>query len=223
MAGNLLSNNFENIKNEIKLNSPKPEKVELLAVSKKQSVEQIKSLYELGQKKFGENYLQEFLDKRDKINHLKIEWHYIGAIQSKKIRPIVENFSWIQTLDNLKHIKVLQKHAQDLKKKMNILIEVNVAGESSKGGINPNEINIFADEILSCPNLQLRGIMVFPPLGGEEKWFKLANEIFKALQDKLGDSIDTLSMGTSDDFKVAVKFGSTMVRLGTILFGPRVI
>lgn len=217
MDGSLLKDNFTKIKSEISSIS-KENEIKIVAVSKKQSVDKIKELYDLGQRAFGENYLQEFLQKKDKLNHLKIEWHFIGVLQSNKMKQIAENFSWIQTLGDLKHLKMLQKYAHELEKKINILIQINIASEETKNGIKAGEIDNFLVEIKSCPNLILRGIMTFPPPGGEKKWFKISKEIFDNLKS---DQCDTLSMGTSDDFREAIDFGSNMVRLGTVLFGHR--
>ena len=195
------------------------EKIRILAVSKNQHSDAIRQAYHAGQMSFGENYLQESIQKQENLKDLNIEWHFIGAIQSNKTRYIANNFSWVHSLDRLKIAHRLAAQRSDHLPPLNVLIQVAQPGEI-KHGIYPDELLNFSQELLAFPNLNLRGIMYFPPKGGtvKENRGKYAKMVDLA---QYLDNSDTLSMGTSSDYEAAVSAGSTLVRLGTTIFGPR--
>ena len=197
------------------------EKIRILAVSKSQHSDAIRKAYNAGQISFGENYLQESIQKQKNLKDLNIEWHFIGTIQSNKTPYIANNFSWVHSLARLKIARRLAEQRSDNLPPLNVLIQVNQQGET-KNGVNPNELLDFSRQLLKFPNLSLRGIMYFPPKGGtlvenREKYAKMV-DLARSL-----DTADTLSMGTSGDYEAAIAAGSTLVRLGTTIFGPRPI
>ena len=196
------------------------EEVNLIAVSKGQSAAYIRRAYALGIHKFGENYLQEAEEKQSELGDLKIEWHFIGAIQSNKTAYIANNFSWVHSLERLKIAHRLNEQRRKDLPQLNVLIQINLPGED-KSGIQPGELTEFSKEILKLENLRLRGVMYFPPKtetfdGSRAKYLKVI-DLTKSIK-----YMDTLSMGTSSDYKAAIAAGTTMIRLGTTIFGPRV-
>ena len=196
------------------------EEVALIAVSKGQSSAYIRTAYNLGIQKVGENYLQEAEDKQSELGDLEIEWHFIGAIQSNKTAYIANNFSWVHSLERLKIARRLNEQRGRNLPQLNVLIQINLPGES-KSGIQPNELTGFSKEILKLENLRLRGVMYFPPKTdsfdeARAKYLKVIN-LTKSIKH-----MDTLSMGTSSDYEAAIAAGTTMIRLGTTIFGPRV-
>ena len=196
------------------------EEVALIAVSKGQSSAYIRRAYTLGIQKFGENYLQEAEDKQSELGDLEIEWHFIGAIQSNKTSYIANNFSWIHSLERLKIARRLNEQRGKDRPQLNVLIQINLPGES-KNGIQPGELSEFSKEIMNLENLRLRGVMYFPPKTDTfdeslAKYLKVIN-LTKSIK-----YMDTLSMGTSSDYEAAIAAGTTMIRLGTTIFGPRV-
>lgn len=201
----------------------KPHSVGLIAVSKTQPAEAIRAAYDLGQRDFGENYLQEALTKQNALRDLgDIVWHFIGPIQSNKTRSIAENFDWVHAVDRMKTAERLsQQRPLDLPP-LNICIQVNVSGEISKSGADLSDLPDLSDRICQLQRLKLRGLMAIPaPIDPSDldpgKPFRLLRDASK----NLSNSLDTLSMGMSDDLEWAIREGATWVRIGTALFGPR--
>lgn len=196
----------------------------MLAVSKGQSIEKIREAYDAGQQLFGENYLQEALIKMTALSDVHIEWHFIGPIQSNKTRKIAEHFSWVHSVDNLKTAQRLNDQRPAHLPPLNICLEVNISHEISKSGIAPPQTKSLATTCLSLPRLRLRGLMAIPApqidFQQQRAAFHLLAELFHALRGD-GIPLDTLSMGMSDDFEAAIAEGSTIIRLGTAVFGRR--
>lgn len=197
----------------------------VVAVSKKQPISKIEKLYHLGVHDFGENYLQEALEKIEIFKGLDIHWHFIGALQSKKIKEVVRHFQWIHTVSRFSEIEKIAKVAKELGKNPNVLIQVNLAGESSKQGISPDELEEMIKVSLAFPSVKLRGLMFFPPLSDLEEeslyWFAKGKELFDRFQPEGGSSFDSLSMGTSSDYHLAYRSGATHLRIGESLMGLR--
>lgn len=200
------------------------ESVALIAVSKTQSAEAVRSAHTAGQRAFGENYLQESLEKMAALADLPLEWHFIGPIQSNKTRPIAENFAWVHGVDRLKIAQRLSDARPAGLAPLNICIEVNVSGEGSKGGVEPNEVQALAEAVAKFPALKLRGLMTIPAptndIALQRQQFRMLRELLESLQQR-GLALDTLSMGMSEDFPAAITEGATIVRIGTAIFGPR--
>lgn len=195
-----------------------PSHVTLLAVSKQQSIEAITELYQQGQRAFGENYLQEALSKIEALKHLTIEWHFIGHIQRNKTKKIAEHFAWVQSVDSELIAKRLNEARPDRLPPLNICLEVNVDNEPNKSGVTLDAVLPLAKVCLTLPKLRLRGLMAIPKANtNPEHAFQTLRETYDTL-NQLGFSLDTLSMGMSADYELAIKAGSTMVRLGTALF-----
>ena len=213
-----------NIEENISILDKKIEKkTSIIAVSKKKSAELVEQAYLLGIKNFGENYLQEALQKIISLNHLDINWHFIGKIQSNKCKDIARNFQWVHTIDRFKIAKRLNDDCP-LNKIINVLIQINIDNEESKSGINESQVFDLAEKISVLPNLKLKGIMVIPKNNLEinliEESFKKTLEISLKLRNKFSEA-NEISMGMSNDFELAIKNGSTMVRIGTGIFGER--
>lgn len=206
-----------------KLNKKIEKKTSIIAVSKKKSADLVERAYLLGIKNFGENYLQEALQKIISLNHLDINWHFIGKIQSNKCKDIARNFQWVHTIDRFKIAKRLNDNCP-LNKIINVLIQINIDNEESKSGINESQLFDLAEKISVLPNLKLKGIMVIPKNNLEinliEESFKKTLEISLKLRNKFSEA-NEISMGMSNDFELAIKNGSTMVRIGTGIFGER--
>lgn len=223
-----LNNRLHTILNDI--NSAKNQaqrsqnSVQLLAVSKTQSADVVRQVAEAGQRYFGENYLQEALLKINSLTDLKLEWHFIGPIQSNKTKDIAENFDWVQTVDRLKIAQRLDNQRPSHRGKLNICIQINIDNESSKSGIEATELFELAKQISQLSNLQLRGLMIIPTHTvdqlQQQHSFQQACKLYKQLAE-VYPSVDTLSMGMSGDMTIAIAEGSTMVRIGTALFGMR--
>lgn len=199
--------------------------VRLLAVSKTKPVEAIEAAIAAGQTAFGENYVQEGVEKIAYFaQQLNLEWHFIGPLQSNKTRLVAENFDWIQTVDRLKIAERLNVQRPENKAPLNVLIQINISDEESKSGIQPEELSELAKAISQLPNLRLRGLMAIPKPESEAEQQKIAlckmKRLFDCLQAEF-EGIDTLSMGMSDDMASAIECGSTMVRIGTAIFGAR--
>lgn len=198
--------------------------VGLLAVSKTRSAEEIRGCAAHGQLRFGENYLQEGLGKIAQLSDLPLEWHFIGPIQSNKCRDIAAHFDWVHSVDRLKIARLLNDHRPAHRAPLNVCIQVNVSGEASKSGCTPEELPALAAALVQLPRLRLRGLMAIPAPAErfEEQAVPLRRlrEAMAELQQQ-GLTLDTLSMGMSDDLEAAVAEGSTLVRIGTALFGPR--
>ncbi|WGE62457.1 YggS family pyridoxal phosphate-dependent enzyme [Actinobacillus equuli subsp. haemolyticus] len=199
--------------------------VRLLAVSKTKPVEAIEEAISAGQTAFGENYVQEGVEKIAYFaQQSNLEWHFIGPLQSNKTRLVAENFDWIQTVDRLKIAERLNAQRPENKAPLNVLIQINISDEASKSGIQPEEVDELAKAISQLPNLRLRGLMAIPKPESEAEQQKIALRKMQQLFDRLQaefEGIDTLSMGMSDDMQSAIECGSTMVRIGTAIFGAR--
>jgi len=198
--------------------------VNLLAVSKKHSIESIKEAAASGINNFGENYLQEAIAKISALNELNLSWHYIGPVQSNKTLKIAENFEWVQSIDRKKIALRLNEHRENHPNPLNICVQVNLSNENSKSGVPLEETEELCIFVNNLSNLQLRGLMSIPApepnFDNQRTNLKKLKTKFLELQEKI-PSMDTLSMGMSNDFEAAIAEGSTLVRLGTALFGPR--
>jgi pyridoxal phosphate enzyme (YggS family) len=200
--------------------------VTLVAVSKTKPVVAIAAAIAAGQRHFGENYVQEGVQKIQYFSHDKsLTWHFIGPIQSNKTRDIAEHFSWVHSIDRTKIAQRLQQQRPAHLPPLNVLIQVNIDDEDSKSGVAPAQVVELAAEISQLPQLKLRGLMAIPRPSQEpaQQALSLAamHRLFLQLKAEYSD-LDTLSMGMSDDLNVAVEHGSTMVRIGSAIFGPRV-
>lgn len=202
--------------------------VKLLAVSKTKPVEDIYQAYQAGQTAFGENYVQEGVEKIQYFaqKNIPLEWHFIGPLQSNKTKLVAEHFDWMQTLDRKKIADRLNEQRPHYKKPLNVLIQINISDEDSKSGIQPNEMLDLAKQIQNLPHLCLRGLMAIPAssddLATQTQAFTQMYSLFEQLKQALPDAqIDTLSMGMTDDMASAIQCGSTMVRIGTAIFGAR--
>jgi hypothetical protein len=201
-----------------------PAEVNLLAVSKKHPADAIRVAFQAGQKAFGENFLQEAIGKQRQLQNLDIEWHFIGHIQSNKTREIATCFDWVHSIDRLKVAKKLSGHRPPEKTDLSICLQVALADESGKSGVQPDNLAALANQIAALPRLRLRGLMCIPPPSEnptrQRHWFaRLASLQIELNQQGL--NLDTLSMGMSNDLEAAIVEGSTLVRLGTAVFGPR--
>ena len=196
----------------------------LMAVSKMQDSEKIREAYSSGQKNFGENYLQESLGKISELSDLDITWHYIGKIQSNKSKLIAENYDWVHSIDKISTLKKISDHRKNSKDKINVCIQVNLDNEETKSGIAIEKVESFINEAVNFDGINLRGLMAIPMY---EKEYELQYATFmkiKILFDSLvnkGYKLDTLSIGMSSDYSAAVAAGSTIVRIGTSIFGER--
>lgn len=199
--------------------------IKLIAASKKQSPEKIQAAFQAGVSAFGENYLQEALKKMGALATLPIEWHFIGRIQHNKIKKIAEHFDWVQSVADIDTAVRLNKARPMLLPPLNICIEVNISHEKTKAGIAINHVIELADTCRALKHLRLRGLMSIPAKSLDfdlnRKAFHKLQVIANVLRDH-GISIDTLSMGMSSDFEAAIAEGSTMIRIGEMLFGKRV-
>ena len=201
-----------------------PGDVKLLAVSKTKTAAAIRQAYNAGQKAFGENYCQEAAEKQKILSDCDIEWHFIGAIQANKTRYIAEHFDWVHGVNRFKVVKRLNAQRPAFLQPLNVCIEVNIDNEATKSGITPEMLLSLISETSGLEKLRLRGLMVIPKYEENVKVQKLLFEKVAALQQDLIDNgfdLDTLSMGMSHDFEAAIAAGSTIIRLGTAIFGAR--
>ncbi|KYL36814.1 MULTISPECIES: YggS family pyridoxal phosphate-dependent enzyme [Pseudoalteromonas] len=199
--------------------------ITLLAVSKTKPATDIMAAYEQGQRQFGESYVQEAVDKIAQLDTFSdIVWHFIGPIQSNKSALVAANFAWVQSVDRLKIAKRLNSQRPETMPPLNVLIQVNISEEEAKSGCHLNEINELAQYIDQCAHLQLRGLMAIPAKSDDAntqiQYFEQLQTCFDKLQTQY-PHIDTLSMGMSNDVEAAIAAGSTMVRIGTDIFGTR--
>ena len=202
----------------------RPRGVRLLAVSKTQPAEALAALVALGQQAFGENYVQEAQAKQAALADAGIEWHLIGHLQSNKAREAATAFDWVQTVDRIKLVEALARHRPSGRAPLNVLVQVNIDDEASKHGCRPADVPLLARAIAVHPQLALRGLMAIPAPDPDMARRRQAFARMKALFDRLRADhagVDTLSMGMSDDFALAIAEGATMVRVGTALFGTR--
>lgn len=215
-----------------------PDGVRLLAVSKTRTADEVAALAAQGQPAMGENYLQEALDKQALLTDTPLEWHFIGPIQSNKTRKIAEHFQWVHSVENLRIGRRLSDQRPDALGPLDICLQVNVSGEDSKSGCTPAEAQTLALELAALPRLRLRGLMCIPEPTDDETLQRQRFALLRSLHGQIrqaldataeagGDTsarlaaFDTLSMGMSDDLEAAIAEGSTMVRVGTALFGAR--
>jgi PLP dependent protein len=201
----------------------RPGQVRLLAVSKTKPAAAIRALVAEGQRAFGENYVQEALAKQRELQDLPLEWHMIGPLQSNKCPEVARHFDWLQSLDRHRLIPLLARHRPAARGPLQVLVQVNIDDEASKSGCAPADIGALADAVAAHPGLRLRGLMAIPaptPDPARRDAFRRMRALFDALRTSHPHA-DTLSMGMSDDFELAIAEGATMVRVGTALFGKR--
>ena len=213
-----------NITNAEKKYHRSPGSVTLVAVSKSQSTEKIKAAITNEQKDFGESYLQEAMIKIKELRDFDIIWHYIGRIQSKKTKLIAPNFSWVESVSNYEIAELLNKYRPPNMPPLNICIQVNISKEASKSGVFAEDILPLAEKIIRLPRIKLRGLMTIPSY---QESFEQQVATFSALSLELKKlqhhniSLDTLSMGMSEDYEAAISTGATIVRIGTAIFGEK--
>lgn len=212
------------IKENCNLSKRSVEDVTLIGASKSQTIEKIIVAYEEGIKNFGENYLQEAEEKISKLDQ-DIIWHFIGSIQSRKAKRIAEIFDWVHTIDSFKVAEKLNSSRPKSKGALNACLQLNIDDEESKSGLKIENLEEIVQKIEALENLKIRGLMVIPkPRDSEEeqrKVFRKVKEIYDSLI-RQGHNFDTLSMGMTSDYGVAIQEGATMIRIGTGIFGPRI-
>ena len=217
-----IKNNLEEINKNLK-SIDLANKVTLVAVSKQQSIDKIIQAIHVGQKIFGENYLQEAIKKIELLKEHKLEWHFIGPIQSNKCKLIAENFSWVHTVDRLKIARRINEARENMPP-INICIQINISQEDTKSGLLLDDLDNFADGLKTYDNLKIRGLMAIPSNSlSDEKLtieFNLLRDKYEVMKKKYL-SMDTLSMGMSNDYLLAIKNGSNLVRIGSKIFGKR--
>jgi pyridoxal phosphate enzyme (YggS family) len=196
-----------------------PGAVTLLAVSKTHAPAMIEAACGAGQRAFGENYVQEALQKMDALAGLPLEWHLVGPLQSNKTRAVAERFDWVHTVDREKVARRLAEQRPADRAPLNILLQVNASGEASKSGVAPAAVAALAAAVAGLRGLRLRGLMAIPEPGAPLSRFREIGALFEGLRGEFG--LDTLSLGMSEDMEAAIAAGSTMVRVGTAIFGAR--
>ncbi len=201
-----------------------PASVTLLAVSKTKPAQQLRQAYSAGQRHFGENYLQDALPKIEQLADLDICWHFIGPLQSNKSRAVAEHFDWFHSLDRFKIAQRLSEQRPAPLAPLNVCIQINISAEASKSGVVPEQAAALVKQVQELQGLCLRGLMAIPAASldaaGQHQAFAQMRVLFDTLKP-LAPQMDTLSMGMSDDLEVAVAQGSTLVRIGTAIFGAR--
>jgi len=199
--------------------------IRLIAVSKTKPACDIEQVYRAGQREFGENYLQEAIDKVQQLQQFNdIKWHFIGAIQSNKTRPIAEHFDWVHSVDRIKIARRLAEQRPASNKPLNICLQVNVSNEANKSGIRLDEVEALAAEVKQLEHIRLRGLMAIPLNTTDPEQQRFYFRQLKNCLDQLnhqGYELDTLSMGMSNDMDIAIAEGATMIRIGTAIFGAR--
>lgn len=199
--------------------------VQLLAVSKTQSVQAVAQLASCGQVAFGENYVQEALPKLAALSQLQLEWHFIGPIQSNKTADIAAHFDWAHGVDRLKIAERLSAQRPAHLPALNICVQVNVSGEVSKSGCRPEDVSALCSRLIGLPGLRLRGLMALPAPAAQQANVRASFHILRQLFERQAATTphwDTLSMGMSDDLEEAIAEGSTLIRIGSALFGQRI-
>jgi len=198
--------------------------VNLLAVSKTKPISHIEAAVAAGQRAFGENYAQEAVDKAMALASLQLEWHFIGPVQSNKTRSLASHMDWVHTVDREKIARRLSEQRPAHLGPLNVCLQVNISGENTKAGLQPNQLKELAGIVSVLPNLRLRGLMAIPAPAisedGRREPHKALAQLFMQLQEQ-HPGIDTLSMGMSGDLEAAIAEGATIVRIGTDIFGPR--
>lgn len=222
-----ISNRLQDILTTIQLakaSAHHTQSVNLLAVSKAQSALSIREAYAAGQMMFGENYCQEALDKQSQLSDLNIEWHFIGPIQSNKTQLIAQHFNWVHSIDRLKIAQRLNDARPAKLAPLQVCIQVNISNEGSKSGVAQQDLMALASAISTLPRLTLRGLMAIPKpsndINMQRHQFKQVRECYDSLIAQ-GFALDTLSIGMSDDYLVAIEQGATIIRIGSALFGAR--
>jgi hypothetical protein len=219
----LIPNNLQAVKARIEAAARAagrdPGAVRLLAVSKTHAPALVREAAAAGQRAFGENYVQEALDKMAQLEDLPLEWHLVGPLQSNKTRVVAERFHWVHTVDREKVARRLSEQRPAGMAPLNVLVQVNASGEASKSGVAPAQVAALAAAIAGMKTLRLRGLMAIPEPGAAQSRFREIGELFQKLRGEFG--WDTLSLGMSDDLEAAIAAGSTMVRVGTAIFGAR--
>jgi len=198
--------------------------ITLVAVSKSHSHDQIATLFAAGQHDFGENYLDEALQKISALNHQNIIWHFIGTVQSKKAQKIAQNFSWVHTVCRLKEATLLSEHRPAHLSPLNICLQVKMDDSPNRNGVPSDKIMSLIEALKPLPHLKLRGLMMLPPLVDSLETQRAYFRTLRTLYDdcnRQGAGLDTLSMGMSHDFEAAILEGATMIRIGTTIFGAR--
>ncbi|MGB1238144.1 MAG: YggS family pyridoxal phosphate-dependent enzyme [Pseudomonadales bacterium] len=223
-----IANNFDrvalNIAQACSAAGRETSQVQLLAVSKTRTPEQLQELYSAGQRHFGENYLQEALDKIEALQALDINWHFIGPIQSNKTKAIAEHFNWVHSVDRLKIAKRLSDQRPAHLPPLNVCLQVNISEEQSKSGCLPGDCLALVQAVAGLPNIALRGLMAIPKASEHLAEQRAAFAAMRSLLEhvkSVAPQLDTLSMGMSGDIAPAIAEGATIVRVGTALFGPR--
>lgn len=216
---------LENVQKACERSGRKVEEIKILGASKKQSPEKIKIVFELGVKIFGENYVQEAEKKILELKNLPIEWHFIGRLQTNKVKKALSLFSMIQTLDRISLAQEIQKQAEKKDLIVSVLIEINIGKEPTKGGVDPEKLEEFIEEIKRFDRIKIKGLMCLPPYEeNPEKirpYFIKMKEIFEKIKPFMNSEFKELSMGTSNDYHVAIEEGATIIRIGEALFGKR--
>ena len=226
----VIAANLQAVKNDIAAAAQQadrdPSGVTLLAVSKTVSPDRVREAFEAGQPAFGENYVQEGLDKIAALGDLRgrIAWHFIGPLQSNKTRPVAEQFDWVHAIDRLKIAERLSAQRPADLAPLQVCIQVNISNEDTKSGVLPEEVPALARAVAALPNLRLRGLMAIPApaadLAAQRVPFAALRRLLEELRQS-GLDVDTLSMGMSADMPAAIAEGATMVRIGTAIFGAR--
>ena len=201
-----------------------PQEITLLAVSKTWSVDCVIAAHQSGQRAFGENYVQEAVDKARATANLDLEWHFIGPLQSNKTRPVAEHFAWVHTIDRLKIAERLSAQRPPTLPPLQVCVQVNVSGEASKSGCMPDDAAALCSAVNALPHLKLRGLMTIPEPADDFSAQRVPLRRLRELFATIGSSgllLDTLSMGMSHDLEAAVAEGATIVRIGTAIFGER--
>lgn len=224
----VIEHNIAKVRQQIreaeKKNHRSPHSVQLMAVSKTRSADDIRTAVHAGITHIGESYLQEALDKIDSLEDLAITWHFIGPIQSNKTRPIAEHFDWVHSVERLKIAKRLSEQRPASSPPLNVCIQVNVSSEKSKSGVSIADTLALAEQVSQLPNIMLRGLMAIPQFTKDPQLQRLAfakvRELVEEMQQRW-PTVDTLSMGMSNDMLSAIAEGATIVRIGTDIFGAR--
>ena len=223
-----VSENLQRVRQQIELAAVSAgrvaEAVKLLAVSKTMPAQAVREAYAAGQIAFGENYIQEGVDKMAELADLPLEWHCIGPIQSNKTKLVAENFAWVHSLDRLKIAERLSAQRPAHLPPLQVCLQVNVDGGANKSGVSPHDLLALAQAVAKLPQMKLRGLMTIPEPAENEAAARAVHHQAKELFDSLnavGLNLDTLSMGMTADLGVAIAEGSTCVRVGTAIFGSR--
>jgi pyridoxal phosphate enzyme (YggS family) len=204
-----------------------PEAVALLAVSKTWPASFVREAAAAGQRAFGENYVQEGVDKISELARLELEWHFIGPLQGNKTRQVAETFDWVHSIDRLRIAERLSEQRPQNLPPLQVCLQVNISGEDSKSGVAPQDAPVLARQIAQLPRIVLRGLMTIPApapatdFAGQREPFARLRRLFEQMRGE-GLALDTLSMGMSNDMEAAIAEGATQVRVGTAIFGERI-